>query len=287
MKNALNFHEVMKNKTDKEYLELLCRAEHEDEINGVKMPGFPSVEIQTQFVGSSGATTLKGEAWTFYKLIKSNVKTYNPMGINSETKILDFGCGWGRIVRFFFKDVKSENVFGIDVDADIIEICKNTLPYGDFSVCNPLSPVKFQEDSFDIIFAYSVFSHLRSDVASNWVQEFARILKPGGLLIATTRGEWFLNHLKYLQKLRNEGGLNEHQKIIMKCFSPIEESFERYKKGEFLYEPTGGGGPRDSSFYGEAAIPREYVESEFGKFLKFKSFADDTSLSQSVFVMQK
>ena len=33
-----------------------------------------------------------------------------------DSKILDYGCGWGRIIRFFLKDVPSRNLFAVDPD---------------------------------------------------------------------------------------------------------------------------------------------------------------------------
>jgi predicted RNA methylase len=54
--------------------------------------------------------------------------------LSPETRILDFGCGWGRILRFFLKDVPAKNLIGVDVDPEVIEICKETIREGRFEI---------------------------------------------------------------------------------------------------------------------------------------------------------
>ena len=282
------FFETMKNCTDEEFLELLCRAEKESIINGVEMPGFPDPEFQKQTVGSSGGDTLRNEGWVFYKLVKEYAAKLG-CTVGPDTRILDFGCGWGRMIRFYFKDIKSENIFGIDVDQDMVAICQNTLHYGNFFTVTPVPSPKthFSDSSFDIIFAYSVFSHLRYDAAEKWINEFSRILKLGGILVATTQGEGFLDYCKQLKDNPEQITLGWHS-LIADSFNPVEEYRTRYRNGEFLYAATGGGPARDSSFYGEAIVPKEYIETHFGKYLNFIDFFYDTNrLSQACFVMQK
>lgn len=46
--------------------------------------------------------------------------------------------------------------------------------------------------TFDLVCAYSVFCHLSNDVTLPWMGEFERVLKPGGFLVFTTRPESFL-----------------------------------------------------------------------------------------------
>ena len=282
------FFETMKNCTDEEFLELLCRAEQEPIINGVKMPGFPDPEFQKNTVGSSGSATLRGEGRIFYKLVKEYAANLGHT-IRPDTRILDFGCGWGRMIRFYFKDIKSENIFGIDVWPDMVTICKSTLHYGNFFTVTPVPSPKthFSDNSFDIIFAYSVFSHLRHDAAEKWINEFSRILKLGGILVATTQGEGFLD---YCKQYKDDPGqiTSSWHRTIAKCFDPIEEYRIRYRNGEFLYAATGGGATMDASFYGEAVIPKENIERHFGKYLNFTDFFYDTNrLPQACFVMQK
>ena len=280
------FYETTKNLTDEQYLKLLCRAERKSVIDGLQMPGFPSEDIQKGTVGSAGSATLRGEGWKFYKIVKDYAdKLNNP--VRPETKILDFGCGWGRMIRFYFKDIKCENIYGIDVDPMMIDICKNTLHYGNYLVTTPAPPTEFQNDSFDIIYAYSVFSHLKYDIAEKWIEEFSRILKPGGILVATTQGECSFDYIQVL-KDNPKRTRSVWEEYLLKSFDPVEDHRKRYRNGEFLYAATGGGEVRDASFYGEAFIPEQYIKKHFDQYLKLQDFVDNANLlPQALFVMQK
>jgi SAM-dependent methyltransferase len=65
---------------------------------------------------------------------------------------------------------------------------------------NKMSPTSFDDDTFDVVFAYSVFSHLSEDLYARWLAEFSRILKPGGLVIATTWGRNYIEHLESMRR---------------------------------------------------------------------------------------
>jgi SAM-dependent methyltransferase len=56
-------------------------------------------------------------------------------------------------------------------------------------------PTSFDNESFDAIYAFSVFTHMPGDVQKRWLEEFLRILKPGGLLIFSTHGSCYLSRL--------------------------------------------------------------------------------------------
>jgi ubiquinone/menaquinone biosynthesis C-methylase UbiE len=223
--------------SDEEFLEILCRAETEPVINNVLMPGFPSEEFQIATIGDSGAKTLRKEGWRFTRLIKDYTTLFNK-SIDENTKILDFGVGWGRIIRSFFHRIPSDNIFGIDVDPKMISICNETLHAGNYSVTTSHPPTNFSDNSFDIIFAYSVFSHLRYDVAEEWIIEFKRILKEGGVLVATTQGLHFLDYCENLKRNPDEQ-ISGWQKAIANCFDTIEETREKYKRGVYLRADRG------------------------------------------------
>ena len=73
------------------------------------------------------------------------------------------------------KDVQQENLFGFDVDPKVIAMCRETVPYGNYSVVQPSPPTNAADNSFDVIYAYSVFSHLSEEVQSHWVEELGCI----------------------------------------------------------------------------------------------------------------
>ena len=77
------------------------------------LPEMPEVSIQESFTGSCGDSTL-GKGFRAYRLFKSCYERHvGP--IESCCSVLAFGCGWGRIIRFFLKDVEPEKVLGVHI----------------------------------------------------------------------------------------------------------------------------------------------------------------------------
>src|SRR5262249_4106197 len=106
--------------------------------------------------------------------------------------ILDFGCGWGRILRFFLKDLEPTRLWGADPVEEMIDFCRTSNPWCAFYCIDRTPPTPFRSDTFDCIYSFSVFSHLSEPMHRSWLGELHRILKPGGILIATTRDREFI-----------------------------------------------------------------------------------------------
>jgi 2-polyprenyl-3-methyl-5-hydroxy-6-metoxy-1,4-benzoquinol methylase len=245
------------------------------------LPKFPDEQLQKQFVGSSRAAALR-EGFQFYQIIKQNCIHFS-YPILPTRKILDFGCGWGRVTRFFLKDLQSENLLGVDVDPEIIQVCKDTIQEGQYDVIPPYPPTNFAERSFDVIVAYSVFSHLAEEVHLLWVREFVRMLQPGGLIFITTQKRSFI---EYCNNLTPEQIVTPWHKTLTQAFRPLDRALAQYDRGELVYSPTGGGGVRDASFYGEAAFSQGYVQQHWPPELELRVF-DDTTLPQALIIAQK
>jgi 2-polyprenyl-3-methyl-5-hydroxy-6-metoxy-1,4-benzoquinol methylase len=244
------------------------------------VPIMPAESIQRQFVGASGNRAL-AEAYAFYRFVK---RLSHDLGrpITSDSKILDFGCGWGRIIRFFLKAVPSKNLVGVDIDPDMIRLCEETVRHGTYRTVTPCPPSGLAEASFDVIYAYSVFSHLSEQMHMAWVREFSRLLKPRGLLFATTRQRSFI---EFCNSLSEEKMTTLHRRNLAKSFRPLEKALADYDAGRFLHYPTGGRGVRDSSFYGESAIPEQYIDREWRPFLRKIVFLPH-ALPQAVIVAE-
>ncbi len=281
---GLEPHAVFSDVSDEAWLQVLIGSLREPVAREVRLPGFPPESLQRQFVGSAGADSLR-EAFQFYRTVKSYyARERRPLA--ADDRVLDFGCGWGRMVRLFLKDVRAANVVGVDVDPDVVRLCNTTFPYGTFQVVPPVPPTDLPEMHFDLAYAYSVFSHLNEATHLRWVRELARVLKPGGFLVVTTQGRAFID---FCANLRRQGTLETlWHEALARSFADRDAALAAYDRGEFLHEPTGGGDHRPSSFYGETLIPRGYVEREWSRHLALVDFRDDpTWLPQALIVMRK
>jgi glycosyltransferase involved in cell wall biosynthesis/SAM-dependent methyltransferase len=282
--DGLEIWPVLSRLTDEEWLEVLMASIDTPEFRGIELPGFPAEDLQMRFGGSAGAHTLR-EAFNFYRVVKGYAARLGPP-LTPGSRVLDFGCGWGRLTRFFLKDVQAENLCGVDIDHSVIDICQKTFRHGVFKVIQPHPPTDFDDGGMDLICAYSVFSHLAEATHLEWLQEFSRIMRPGGLLVVTTQGRSFLEFCGSLRGRRFHESL--WHEALAASFPDMKAAVSDYDSGKFLYSPTGGGDLRSPSFYGEAVIPRGYVEREWTKFLLFRDFIDERAfLPQAVIVMQK
>ncbi len=61
---------------------------------------------------------------------------------------------------------------------------------GAFLPCGLEPPLPFAAAQFDLVLAGSVFTHLDAAHQEQWLTEIRRVLRPGGVLVATTLGEF-------------------------------------------------------------------------------------------------
>jgi len=225
------------------------------------LPGMPDERIQANFTGKTGHKTLS-EAFAAYRLFKK-ILAENFKDIKECSNVLDFGCGWGRIIRYFLKDVDASGLWGIDCYKEMIDLCKTLNLRCNFLALDPIATTSFPSATFDMIYLYSVFSHLSEEAHLAWLEEFKRILKPSGLLIATTRTR---NFIHYCYELSKKPELESWQQGSAQSFKDPFRALADYDEGKFVHSPTGGGGILDASFFGESCIPKKYVEANWTKF---------------------
>ena len=104
--------------------------------------------------------------------------------------ILDFGCGCGRVIRHFHS-LKRARMYGTDYNPRLVDWCRSNLLFAEFGVNGLSPPLIYGDGSFDLIYAFSVFTHLSEELQLSWIAELSRVLKPGGYLLLTTHGEAF------------------------------------------------------------------------------------------------
>lgn len=103
-------------------------------------------------------------------------------------RVLDFGCGCGRAIRWFLASGETAEFHGVDVDAQAIDWCKKYLRPGRFFTTPISPPLPYPAEHFDAIYCLSVFTHLSESMQDDWLAELQRILRPGGVLLLTVYG---------------------------------------------------------------------------------------------------
>jgi SAM-dependent methyltransferase len=195
-----------------------------------------------------------------------DVLVANRVKIADLGSILDFGCGVGRVTRYWRK-WPSLQVHGTDINHLLIDWCKENLPLAKFST-NTLAPtLDFRDQSFGLIYALSVFTHLPVEAQVPWWRELLRVLKPGGYLYITVHG------LKCLSVLDQEGqtaflngdlvvrGSEAEGTNTCAAFHPlsyVRDDFARpFGLSLLKFVPGGAAGnpPQDSYLFGKPLTP--------------------------------
>lgn len=103
-------------------------------------------------------------------------------GIDRRARILDYGCGYGRLVgqlrEHGFADVE-----GVDVAEQMIARARTLQPAGRFAVLPDPPRMPHTEDAFDLVLLFAVLTCIPTDAGQReLVAEVRRVLRPGGLL---------------------------------------------------------------------------------------------------------
>jgi SAM-dependent methyltransferase len=102
-------------------------------------------------------------------------------------RVLDFGCGLSRVLRWW-RMFPTVEIHGTDIDVAAIMWNRERLGHGIFAF-NTLDPkLDYPADHFDMVHAIGVMSHLPEHLQIVWFKELLRILRPGGQLYFTARG---------------------------------------------------------------------------------------------------
>jgi len=102
-------------------------------------------------------------------------------------KVLDFACGYGRLLRFMSMLIPSENLWASEIQPEALEFTRST--FGVQGVLSTADPQDFEvEERFDFIWVASLFSHLPDDLFQAWLAKLCTLLTPRGVLCFSARG---------------------------------------------------------------------------------------------------
>jgi SAM-dependent methyltransferase len=87
-----------------------------------------------------------------------------------------------------------------------VDWCRENLAFARFEVNRLEPPLTFADESFDLVYALSVFTHLTDELQLAWRDELRRVLRPGGRLLLTTHGESYAPRLDGGERERFERG---------------------------------------------------------------------------------
>ena len=137
--------------------------------------------------------------------------------IEKDSKILEAGCGAGRILKFYHN--QGYDIIGIDYISSVIEklkISDNTLKVKKEDIKN----LSFANESFKYVLAFGLY-HGIDDGIELAIKETYRVMKKGGILCASFRADNIQNRINdfiYDQKTNalNRNSLSFHKMNLKK-----------------------------------------------------------------------
>jgi len=97
--------------------------------------------------------------------------------------VLDAGCGTGYGSRLL-AHAGARQVIGVDIAGSVLEAVAGQMPDSVHLQAGDVSKLDFEDDSFDLIVCFEVIEHM--DDPSAVLDELARVLAPGGLLLVSS-----------------------------------------------------------------------------------------------------
>lgn len=160
------------------------------------------------------------------KLYRKFINDY--VEIMNDDHILDIGCGPGKMIEFFPKDI-DWNYSGIDLNEEYIKSAKKAYSsLGNFYV-GALDPnYNFSFDSnFDKAYAFALLHHIGDETIINLLSELSKILKKGGVFISidptfTKNQSAIAKKIISLDRGQNVKTPQGYKEIVSKVFSKVE-----------------------------------------------------------------
>jgi ubiquinone/menaquinone biosynthesis C-methylase UbiE len=148
---------------------------------------FPPVPLAYDAYGTLDWEFYLGAGQRISTEIAERIQTYLP---NRSIRYLEWGCGPGCIIRHMPEKLPPQSqIFATDYNAATIDWCKKSMPGIEFSPNQLHPPLRFEEASFDWVCGLSVLTHLSEENCELWLRELARVTRPNGFILLTTKGE--------------------------------------------------------------------------------------------------
>ena len=173
-------------------------------------------EAYLRLVGGAGQPPVENQWHAYWDRLEEHVifrveaadylsRLEAALGPQRGARVLDFGCGCGRVLRHW-AGLEGPEIHGSDYNERLVAWCAANLPFVTASVNELEPPLRYEDRQFGLVYAISVFTHLPRDLERAWIEELSRIVAPGGLLLLTTHGDSYADRLDAHERARYDSG---------------------------------------------------------------------------------
>lgn len=209
------------------------------------LPSMASDEVQKNWTGNCGLNLLR-QTCNFVRSAAYNYFRHTGRSLDG-ARILDFGCGYGRISRLMYAFSDTADVYGVDPWDKSIELCREH-GLGDNYLLSDYLPRTLPTEPvhFDMIYAFSVFAHLSMRTAKLCMQTLRGSLKDDGLLVITIRP------VEYWPA-----------DICAKRDNTVDEMIATHRREGFAFKPHQREPVEGEITYGDASMSLDWIRANF------------------------
>ena len=240
------------------------------ESGGSPNMGFP-VPPQDLWQGYGPTADKFLEFGKLHVRIMRDLVTQSNFPLQAGYRILDLGCGAGRMIRFFDDIAEKCEIWGVDISAEHIIWCQEHLsPPFNFATTTTFPHLPFEDRFFDFIYCGSVFTHI-ADLADAWLLELKRVTRSGGRLYITIHD----NHsIKFLRDTKPGLWLTEMLNDFNKTLNFTDKKFTMF---------TMNRGARTAQVFYDI----DYIRRHWGRQLRIHTVTEEAYGFQTAIVLER
>jgi len=220
------------------------------------LPGVPEQQLQLNWNGAHGLK-LATQSRAFYRHVKDRLAADSDVALADAT-ILDYGCGWGRLTRFFARDVEPGALLACDPVESILDVCRELRVPAELARSEFVPEELPFDRGIDLAYSFSVFTHISEEAAWASLQAIHSALNPGGLLVLTIRPPAYLDYDPKMHEARDALGPDP----LLALAAP------HYVFVPHPHDPSHPQYETEAMSYGETVISLPYIRERWSDLFK-------------------
>jgi 2-polyprenyl-3-methyl-5-hydroxy-6-metoxy-1,4-benzoquinol methylase len=209
------------------------------------LPSMAPNAVQDLWTGSHGLELL-AQTCGFVRSVREGYFTHTGRPL-ANVPTLDFGCGWGRILRVMLALVGPENLFGCDPWIKSLEACDGHNIRANIALSEYLPvDLPFPGRKFTLIYAFSVYTHLSEKAMNIALAASRKHIADDGLMVITIRPAqyWDRHSVAY-------------------GVSDVEQQKRDHAERGFAFIPHDREAVGDEITYGDTSVSTDYIEKHW------------------------
>lgn len=215
------------------------------------------------------------EFWLFglsdYIKIKKSIEKYGHQ-MGPGYRAYEMGCATGRVIRHFLCQEKGLDLWASDINSNHADWLSKYLKGVKAFQNHSLPHLPFEDRFFDLVYAFSVFTHIDAfDTA--WLMELHRIMKKGGIAYLTT-------HSEHTWSIMDENTPIYHAMLSHPDFNP-EMLKSEMPHQKLIYHWNSG------CYGANVFYHTDYIVNVWGSYFEILDIVKEGCLCQEVIILRK